>query len=74
MRRRDDWLDDDEYPDDRDIEDFGEDSPVDYHPLTMGYVGGKRPRFWTSGRILIALVIAIVLAALLLPMILPLLR
>jgi hypothetical protein len=25
-KRRDDWIDDDEYPDDRDVEQFGDDS------------------------------------------------
>ena len=39
--RRDDWLDDDEYPSDDDVEHFGEDSPLDYDPLSIGYFGEK---------------------------------
>lgn len=72
-RRRDDWIDDDEYPDDEDVEDFGENSPSDYDPLTIGYYG-KRPSFWSPKRIAILVFVIILLAALLLPTILPLLR
>jgi hypothetical protein len=41
-KRRDDWLDDNEYPDDRDIDDLGDDSPGDYDPLTIGRVPSIR--------------------------------
>lgn len=71
--RRDDWIDDDEYPDHEDVEEFGEDSPSDYDPLTIGYYG-KRPSFWTPRRLILLAVVLIILAALLLPTILPLLR
>jgi hypothetical protein len=72
--RLDDWIDDDEYPDDRDASDFGDDSPPDDDPLTLGRVPGIRPRFWTPGRLLLALVVLLIVAALLLPSLLPLLR
>ena len=39
MWRDDDWINDEEYPDDKDIEAFGDDSPPDDDPLTIGYVG-----------------------------------
>ncbi len=70
--RRDDWIDEDEYPDDEDVEDFGDDSPPDNHPLTIGYVGA-RPPFWTVGRLVLLVIVAIILVALLLPLLLPLL-
>ncbi|MBZ0289336.1 MAG: hypothetical protein K8I30_17075 [Anaerolineae bacterium] len=44
-RNRDGWLDDDEYPDDRDVDDFGDESPGDYDPLTIGRVPTIRPSF-----------------------------
>lgn len=69
--RRDDWIDPDEYPDDADIEAFGDDSPPDDDPLTIGYVGDLRPPFWTTGRIVILIVALLVIGALVLP---PLLR
>lgn len=72
-KRHDDWIDDDEYPDDGDVEEFGEGSPPDFDPLTIGYVG-KRPSFWTPKRLVLLVVVLIVVAALLLPTILPLLR
>jgi hypothetical protein len=72
--RRDDWLDADEFPDEADIDDFGDDSPYDDDPLTIGYVGDLRPRFWTVGRIVILVVVLILLSALLLPSLLQLLR
>jgi hypothetical protein len=68
MKRRDDWIDDDEYPSERDVDDFGDDSPPDDHPLTIGYMGSARQQFWTSARIIIALIIALILAALLVPL------
>ncbi len=63
----DDWIDDDEYPSDADIERFGYDSPPDYDPLTIGYYHGSRPRFWTWRRIVLLVVVLIILAAFLLP-------
>ena len=51
--RSDEWIDDDEYPDERDMDDFGDDSAPDHHPLTIGRVGNvNRPRFWTASRII----------------------
>ncbi|MCL4251907.1 MAG: hypothetical protein KJ065_27395 [Anaerolineae bacterium] len=40
MPRRDDWIDDDEYPDARDMHDLGDDSPTDYDPLIVGRIEG----------------------------------
>ena len=54
-KRRDDWIDESEYPDERDMDDLGEDSPVDYDRLTMGRVGNMRQPFWTRTRIFVAL-------------------
>ena len=68
--RLDDWIDEDEYPDDRDVEDFGDESPVDYDLRTIGYVGKRRTGFWTTGRILLLLIALLILAALLFPQIL----
>ena len=72
--RRDDWIDEDEYPDEDDIEAFGEESPPDDHPLTIGYVGGSRPHFWTKGRIALVVVGLVLISALLLPALFQLLR
>ena len=68
----DDWLDDAEYPDDRDIARFGEDSPPDDDPLTIGYVGEGRASFWTPGRLVVAVVVALVLLSILVVAIAPL--
>lgn len=65
------WLSDKDYPDQKDIEKFGHDSPPDYDPLTIGYIGDSRPRFWTLRRVAVLIVVLILLGALLLP---PLLR
>jgi hypothetical protein len=73
-RRRDHWIDDDEYPDDQDVEDFGDDSPVDYDPRTIGYLGKRRPGFWTPRRVLLLAVVLLIVAALLLPQVVALLR
>jgi hypothetical protein len=73
-KRRDDWIDDDEYPDERDVEQFGDDSPTDYDPLTIGRVPGVNPPFWTRGKFILLVIVLLVVAALLLPSILPLLR
>lgn len=71
--RRDDWLDNDEYPDDDDIEAFGDDSPRDYDPLTIGRLPRAQTPFWTRGRIIIALVALLLLLALLIEDLFPLL-
>ena len=70
--RRDDWIDDDEYPDDRDVEELGDDSPFDDDPLTIGYAG--RRSFWTPVRLALLVIVLILVAALVLPMLLPLVR
>jgi hypothetical protein len=72
-KRRDDWIDDDEYPDDQDVKDFGETSPPDKDPLTIGYMG-KRPSFWTRVRVILLVIVLLLIAALLLPEISGLLR
>ncbi|MDZ4770150.1 MAG: hypothetical protein SGJ24_13555 [Chloroflexota bacterium] len=71
--RRDDWIDEDEYPDDADVEQFGESSPPDNDPLTIGTVGSIRPPFWTRGRIALLVIGLIIVAALVLPALAPLL-
>jgi hypothetical protein len=73
-KRRADWIDEDEYPDDRDVEDFGEDSPVDYDRRTMGRVGNMRQPFWTRTRILIVIVIAVLIASFIFAEVVPLFR
>ena len=65
------WLNDNEYPDEKDIEAFGDDSPPDYDPLTIGYVGDSRPHFWTPTRIGVLIVALILIGVLVIP---PLLR
>ncbi len=70
-KRLDDWIDEDEYPDDRDVDEFSDDSPMDYDPRTIGYVG-DRPSSWTRGRILLLIVVLVIVLALLLPAILTL--
>jgi hypothetical protein len=67
--RNDIWINSDEFPDDRDVERFGDDSPYDNDPLTIGYVGRGpyRRRFWTGKRLVIAVVMLILLAAMLGP-------
>lgn len=72
--RRDDWLDEDEYPDDKDIEAFGDDSPFDYDPLSIGYFRRSNSRFWTTRRIVYLAIGLILLGALLLPFLLSLLN
>ena len=74
LMAHDDWINDDEYPDEDDIEAFGEDSPPDDDPLTIGYVGDFRPGFWTRGRIVLLIVGFILIGALLLPLLSQLLR
>lgn len=66
MRDEDVWFNENEYPDEEDIAEFGDDAPVDYDPLTIGYLGDARPRFWTTGRIGLLIVVLLLLGALLL--------
>jgi hypothetical protein len=66
----DDWINDEEYPDDKDIEAFGDDSPPDDDPLTIGYVGDLRPSFWTTRRFVLLVVVLVIFSALLLPLLL----
>lgn len=73
-KRRNNWIDQDEYPDERDIDEFGDDSPGDYYPLTIGRVGKGRRPYWTRGRIVIALIAGVLLFSLLLAEIMPLLQ
>jgi hypothetical protein len=73
-KRRADWIDEDEYPDDRDVEDFGEESPVDYDRRTIGRVGNMRQPFWTRTRILIVILLAILIGSFILAEVLPLFR
>ena len=47
-KRRDDWIDEDEYLHEQDVEEFGESSPTDCDPLTVGHVPGVNPSFWTT--------------------------
>lgn len=72
--RSDDWIDDDEYPDDRDVAEFGEDSPYDNNSRTIGRIPGVNSPHWTPGRILLAIVALLIVAALVLPLLAPLLR
>lgn len=62
-----DWLDPSEYPDEADIDAFGDDSPPDDDPLTIGYVDGMAQPFWTGRRILLAVGALILIVALLGP-------
>ena len=71
--RRDDWIDEDEYPDDRDVEQLGDDAPADYDPRTIGYVG-ERPPFWTGARIVLLIIVVCIVLAMLLIELAPLLR
>lgn len=73
-KRRDDWIDEDEYPDERDIEDLGNDSRVDYDRSTMGRIGNMRQPYWTKTRIVIAALAGLVLFGLILAELAPLLQ
>jgi hypothetical protein len=69
MSRQDDWIDDDEYPDARDLRDLGEDSPADSDPLTIGRVAGVNDGRWSRSRVIVAvcaLILLVVLAVALL--------
>lgn len=72
--RQDDWLDESEYPDDDDVAAFGEDSPWDDDPLTIGYVGESNSGFWTAGRVVALVIVLVIVAALVVPLLLFLLR
>ena len=72
--RLDNWIDEDEYPDDCDAAEFGDDSPSDAHPLTIGHVPGIRSNRWTPGRVLLAIIALLIVTAMLLPLFVPLLR
>ncbi len=71
-KRSADWIDEDEYPDDRDVEDFGEESPVDYDRLTMGRVGNIRQPFWTRTRIFIVILLTILILSFIFAEVVPL--
>lgn len=73
-KRRDDWIDEDEYPDERDIDDLGDDSPVDYDRSTLGRVGNMRQPYWTRSRILVVVLVGLVLLSLILAELAPLLQ
>lgn len=62
------FLSDKDYPDENDIEEFGHDSPPDYSPLTIGYVGDSRPSFWSKKRIVLAIGGLLLIGVLLLPL------
>jgi hypothetical protein len=71
-KRRADWIDEDEYPDDRDVEDFGEESPVDYDRRTMGRVGNMLQPFWTRTRIFIIILLTILILSFIFAEVVPL--
>ncbi len=73
-KRRDDWIDEDEYPDDKDVEDFGDESPVDYDRRTIGKVRNIQEPFWTRTRIFIVILLAILLASFIFAEVVPLFR
>lgn len=77
-KRLDNWIDDEEYPDDKDMEQFGDDSPRDEAEMrdfrTMGDYGQARPNFWTPTRIALLVIVILVVAAILLPPVLSVLR
>ena len=73
-KRRDDWLSKDEYPDEADMDRFGDDSPGDYDPRTIWRVRGVNTSFWTRTRIVIAVVVFILLVSFVVAEILPLIR
>ncbi len=73
-KRRADWIDEDEYPDDRDVEDFGEESPVDYDRRTLGRVGNMHQPFWTRTRIVVVIILAVLLFSFIFAEVAPLFR
>ncbi len=70
MSRRDDWIDDDEYPSDRDIERFGDDSPFDDDELTLGRVR-RRASYkpvtpgWDRRRVIFTVIVVLLVLSLL---------
>jgi len=71
MPQRDDWIDDDEYPDERDVRDLGDDSPADFDPLTVGRVEGVNTglKGLSRNRIILIACALILLIILLVPVI-----
>lgn len=71
-RHDDDWLDEEDYPSERDIEELGDYSPSDNDPLTIGYVGDQNRRrgFWTKRRLYLLAVALLIVGVLLLPYVL----
>lgn len=69
MSRGEDWIDEDEYPDERDVRDFGDDGRADYDPITIGHIKGVNTgsKSWSRRRIIIAACALILLIVLLLP-------
>lgn len=65
-----DWLDENEFPSDEDIAEFGDNAPPDDDPLTIGYVEGYHQPFWTVRRIISLMIVLIIVAALVLPLLL----
>jgi hypothetical protein len=63
------WLDENDYPDEKDMDEFGDDVPPDFEPQTIGFVGNWRPRFWTPRRLVILIVGGILISLLVLGMI-----
>ena len=72
--RREEWLDEDEYPDDRDVDQFGDDSPYDNDALGIGHVSSLHTSFWTRTRIQVVFLFGLLLLVFILPRLLPLLN
>jgi hypothetical protein len=60
------WLDENDYPDEKDIDEFGEDAPPDFEPQTIGFVGNWRPPFWTPRRLVFLIIGGILITLLVL--------
>lgn len=67
MSRRDDWIADDEYPDERDMRDLGEEAPYDDDPLTIGRIKGVNDHRLSRNRIIVVVCALILLAVLAIP-------
>ncbi len=63
----DDWIDESEYPSEKDMDDLGDDSPFDYDVLSIGYVKGTHPPFWSRRNIIVLIVALLLLGVLILP-------
>ncbi len=75
--RHDEFLSENEFPTERDVEKFGDESPWDNDALTIGMVGKRKKSkrgFWTRQRIMMALIMLVIIAAIVLPLLVPLLR